>query len=154
MALKTNIKATAIASLVTLIRKCLITTLGSGPLTRPQQTTSKGPSDPNNAITMSAYVNSTPLLLGFLFPNGTVAADDFSSTKPPWEQPGLASNYPDIDALLAAMNNGDATIYAAVPFNYLCSFHPKSDPYGVHAQLFFSTIADNRGMVSAQHAST
>ena len=124
----------------------------------PIQTTSEGPGDPNTATTTSASVNDTQLLLDFLFPNGTVTADDFSPSNLPWEQPGLASQYPDIDTLLAAMNDGNATndgnvTTYAVPFNYLRSFHPKGTPYGVHAQLFFSTIADNRGTVSAQNAS-
>ena len=118
----------------------------------PVQTTSEGPGDPNAATTTSASVNDTQVLLDFLFPNGTVNTDDFSPSNPPWEQPGIASQYPDFDTLLAAMDDGNVTIYA-VPFYYMRSFHPKGTPYGVHAQLFFSTIADNRGTVSAQNAS-
>lgn len=52
--------------------------------------------------------------------------DDFSIDNPPWNQPELASKYPDIETLLAAMDDGNVTTYAA-PFNYLRSFHPKGE---------------------------
>ena len=119
----------------------------------PQHTTSEGPGDPSDSTTESAWANDTQLLLDFVFPDKTVTADSFSASNLPWNQPE-ASKYPDLDSLLTAMmDDGNATIQA-VPFNYQRSFHPKGTPYGVHASLFFSNIADNRDTVAAQKASS
>ncbi|KAB8213185.1 Spherulation-specific family 4-domain-containing protein [Aspergillus novoparasiticus] len=115
----------------------------------PINTASEGPGDPNNAASTDS-VDLAQGLLDFIFPgqNKVIPTEQSASSTPPWEWDG-AEKYPDLQSLLDGIRAaaGDADPLAAIPFNYMRSFHPKATAYAEHASALFAAIADNRGAV-------
>lgn len=108
-------------------------------------TPSEGPGDPNNDA--QDLHEPAQRLLDWLFPGQDKKVSEMSSDNPPWEWEG-AEKYPDIDALLAAIQ--DDVDAQGAPFDLLRTFHPKGTAYRQHALQLFDIISRNRIIGTAQ----